>query len=116
VRGTLHWVSATHALEAEVRLYDHLFVKADLGEQNGGGDFRSHLNPDSLETLWSCRVEPSLADAAPGSWYQFERQGYFCVDPDSSNGALVFNRTVPLRDSWAKIEKAAGIQKQNLKT
>jgi len=106
VRGTLHWVSAAHALEAEVRLYDRLFVKANpLGEKDGS-DFKSYLNPNSLETLASCRVEPSLAGALPGSRYQFERQGYFCVDPDSSGGTLVFNRTVSLRDTWAKIEKA----------
>ena len=107
VRGTLHWVSAAHALEAEVRLYDHLFVKANPSDEKDGSDFKSCLNPNSLETLTSCRVEPTLADTAPGSRYQFERQGYFCVDSvDSSNGALVFNRTVSLRDSWAKIEKA----------
>jgi len=106
VRGTLHWVSAAHALEAEVRLYDRLFVKANpLGEKDGS-DFKSYLNPNSLETLASSRVEPSLAGALPGSRYQFERQGYFCVDPDSSGGTLVFNRTVSLRDTWAKIEKA----------
>ncbi|MDQ7838928.1 MAG: glutamine--tRNA ligase/YqeY domain fusion protein [Thermodesulfobacteriota bacterium] len=106
VKATLHWVSAAHALEAEVRLYDHLFVKATPGEDKDGADFKTYLNPDSLETLTSCRVEPSLANAAPGSRYQFERQGYFCVDPDSSHEKLVFNRTVPLRDSWAKVEKA----------
>jgi len=105
VKGTLHWVSAAHALEAEVRLYDRLFAKANPGDVEEGADFKSNLNPDSLETLTECRVEPSLAGAAPGSRYQFERQGYFCVDPDSLNGKLVFNRTVSLRDSWAKIEK-----------
>ena len=107
VRGTIHWVSAAHALEAEVRLYDHLSTAAKPGDAGNGLDYKSSLNPDSLETLTRCRVEPSLADAAPGSRYQFERQGYFCVDSvDSSPGALVFNRTVSLRDSWAKIEKA----------
>jgi glutaminyl-tRNA synthetase len=96
VRGTLHWVSASHSIEAEVRLYDRLFEKANP----------TSLNPNSLETLTSCRVEPSLAGAAPGSRYQFERLGYFCVDSvDSSDERLVFNRTVTLRDSWAKIEK-----------
>jgi glutaminyl-tRNA synthetase len=107
VRGTLHWVSAAHALKAEVRLYDRLFAVANpLGEEDGA-DFTAYLNPNSLETLTSCRVEPSLAGAAPGSRYQFERKGYFCVDAvDSSAGALVFNRTISLRDSWAKIEKA----------
>jgi glutaminyl-tRNA synthetase len=106
VRGTLHWVSAAHALEAEVRLYDHLFAKADPTDVEEGGDFKDNLNPDSLERLTACWVEPSLRDAAPGSRYQFLRQGYFCVDPDSADGKLAFNRTVPLRDTWAKIEKA----------
>jgi glutaminyl-tRNA synthetase len=106
VRGTLHWVSAPHSLEAEVRLYDRLFEKANPGGEKGGADFKTSLNPNSLETLTSCRVEPSLAGAAPGSRYQFERLGYFCVDSvDSSDERLVFNRTVTLRDSWAKIEK-----------
>jgi glutaminyl-tRNA synthetase len=106
VRGTLHWVSASHSIEAEVRLYDRLFEKANPGGEKGGADFKTSLNPNSLETLTSCRVEPSLAGAAPGSRYQFERLGYFCVDSvDSSDERLVFNRTVTLRDSWAKIEK-----------
>ncbi len=106
VKGTLHWVSATHALEAEVRLYDHLFTKPDPGDMAQGQDYTANLNPNSLERVTGCRVEPSLSGAAPGSRYQFERQGYFCVDPDSSKGTLVFNRTVALRDTWAKIEKA----------
>jgi glutaminyl-tRNA synthetase len=107
VRGTIHWVSAAHSLEAEVRLYDHLFSIERPEDAENGADPISYLNPRSLETLTSCRVEPSLADAGPGSRYQFERQGYFCVDSvDSAPGRLVFNRTVPLRDSWAKIEKA----------
>ncbi|HDH97757.1 MAG TPA: glutamine--tRNA ligase/YqeY domain fusion protein, partial [Deltaproteobacteria bacterium] len=107
VKATLHWVSATHSLRAEVRLYDHLFLEANPDEVKDGGDLRANLNPNSLETLTSCRVEPSLANAAPGSRFQFERQGYFCVDTkDSSDRALVFNRTVTLRDTWAKIEKA----------
>jgi glutaminyl-tRNA synthetase len=106
VRGTLHWVSAEHALEAQVRLYDRLFVKEYPMEVEEGESFKDYLNPNSLEVLESCRVEPSLEGASPGSRYQFERQGYFCVDPDSSGGGLVFNRTVPLRDTWAKIEKA----------
>jgi glutaminyl-tRNA synthetase len=106
VKATLHWVSAVHALKAEVRLYDHLFVKADPDDVPDGSDWKSNLNPNSLEILRSCRVEPSLAGTSSGSRYQFERLGYFCVDPDSSNGVLVFNRTVPLRDTWAKIEKA----------
>jgi len=104
VKGTIHWVSAAHSLEAEVRLYNHLFVKPDPDDVEEGADWKSNLNEKSLETLTACRVEPSLAEAAPGTRYQFERQGYFCVD--SSEGGLVFNRTVPLRDSWAKIEKA----------
>jgi glutaminyl-tRNA synthetase len=105
VRGTLHWVSAAHALAAEVRLYDYLFTKADPYDVPEGSDFKANLNPNSLETLTSCQVEPSLAGAPPGSRYQFMRKGYFCVDPDSSAGALVFNRTVALRDTWAKIVK-----------
>jgi glutaminyl-tRNA synthetase len=106
VKGTLHWVSAAHALRAEVRLYDRLFEAANPLDSADGRDFKASLNPDSLESLLTCRVEPGLAGAAPGSRYQFERQGYFCVDPDSSDDLLVFNRTVALRDSWAKIEKA----------
>ena len=107
VRGTLHWVSADHALKAEVRLYDHLFVKENPSEAKDGADFKAYLNPNSLERLDSCLVEPSLADAAPESCYQFLRQGYFCVDSkDSLSHALVFNRTVTLRDTWAKIQKA----------
>ncbi|MDX2441367.1 MAG: glutamine--tRNA ligase/YqeY domain fusion protein [Desulfobacterales bacterium] len=107
VRGTLHWVSAGHALKAEVRLYEHLFVKENPSEAKDGADFKTYLNPDSMEKLTSCLVEPSLAGAAPGSRYQFLRQGYFCVDSrDSSSNALVFNRTVTLRDTWAKIQKS----------
>ncbi len=106
VKSTLHWVSAGHALEAQVRLYDHLFTKENPDDAVEGEDFKSNLNPNSLEILASCRVEPSLAGAAPGSRYQFERLGYFCVDPDSSDSKLVFNRTVSLRDPWAKIQKA----------
>ena len=106
VKATLHWVSAAHSIPAEVRLYDHLFNKENPDDVEGA-DFKANLNPDSLETLTACRVEPSLANAAPGSRCQFERQGYFCVDSvDSCEGALVFNRTVSLRDPWAKIEKA----------
>jgi glutaminyl-tRNA synthetase len=106
VKATLHWVSAAHALEAEVRLYDHLFASADPGADEEGVDFTAHLNPQSLEVLRSARVEPSLAGAAPGGRYQFERLGYFCVDAvDSVPGALIFNRTATLRDTWAKIEK-----------
>ena len=109
VKGTIHWVSAAHAKEAEVRLYDRLFVKPNPDDTKDGSDFRDYVNPNSLESLTSCRVEPSLAGAAPGSRYQFERLGYFCVDSvDSTPAKLVFNRTVPLRDTWAKIEKAQG--------
>ncbi len=104
VRATLHWVSAGQSLEAEVRLYDHLFIKADPGEDKDNADFKSYVNPGSLETLTSCRIEPALAEAEPGSGYQFERLGYFCVDPDSGPGRLVFNRTVTLRDTWARIQ------------
>lgn len=106
VKGTIHWVSAAHALEAQVRLYDHLMLTPDEDEK-AEPDFTDLLNKDSLEVLTSCRVEPGLKDAAPGSRVQFERLGYFCVDPvDSSPGKPVFNRTVSLRDTWAKIEKA----------
>ncbi|MEW6417567.1 MAG: glutamine--tRNA ligase/YqeY domain fusion protein [Nitrospirota bacterium] len=106
VKTTLHWVSAAHAIKAEVHLYDHLFLKADPGDVEEGQDFKSYINPNSLEILRSCYLEPGLRGAIPGNRYQFERLGYFCVDPDSSNGALVFNRTVSLRDTWAKIRKS----------
>jgi glutaminyl-tRNA synthetase len=107
VKATLHWVSAAHSLPAKVRLYDHLFLKANPSDEKESADFKTYLNPNSLETLTSCRVEPTLAGAAPGSRYQFERLGYFCVDTkDSSDQSLVFNRTVTLRDTWAKIKKA----------
>jgi glutaminyl-tRNA synthetase len=103
VKGTIHWVSAAHSLEAEVRLYDHLFAKSDPDDVEEGMNWKSNLNGNSLETLTSCRVEPSLAGAAPESHYQFERLGYFSVD--SSDKTLVFNRAVSLRDSWARLEK-----------
>jgi glutaminyl-tRNA synthetase len=106
VKATLHWVSAAHALRAEVRLYDHLFTKEDPGDVEEGSDWKGNLNPSSLEVLKDCRVEPSLADYAPGAGCQFERLGYFCVDPDSTDEAKVFNRTVSLRDTWARIQKA----------
>jgi glutaminyl-tRNA synthetase len=105
VKGTLHWVSAPHALDAEVRLYEHLFAQPDPENVPEGVNWRANLNPDSLQIVTGCKVEPSLASAAPGARCQFLRQGYFCVDPDSRDGALVFNRTVGLRDTWAKIEK-----------
>jgi glutaminyl-tRNA synthetase len=104
VKTTLHWVSANHAVPAEVRLYDHLFTKANPAEEENA-DFTTLINPKSLEIIENCFVEPSLAQAQPGSRYQFERLGYFCVDPDSTKDKLVFNRTVTLRDEWAKIEK-----------
>ena len=107
VKATLHWVSAAHAVEAEVRLYDRLFLKETPGDEKEGVDFKAHLNPESLVVLRSCRLEPSLADAVPESRYQFERLGYFCADPvDAREGVPVFNQTVGLRDTWAKIEKA----------
>jgi glutaminyl-tRNA synthetase len=105
VKGTIHWVSAAHALEAEARLYDHLFAKPDPDEVAEGQTWLDNLNPNSLETV-KCYVEPSLAGAQPGARYQFERLGYFCVDPNATTDHLVFNRTVTLRDTWAKIEKA----------
>ncbi|MFB0521440.1 MAG: glutamine--tRNA ligase/YqeY domain fusion protein [Desulfatiglandales bacterium] len=107
VKATLHWVSASHSIEAEVHLYDHLFLKENPSDEKEDGDFKRYLNPNSLETLKSCRVEPGLKGAAPGTRYQFERLGYFCVDSaEPSDEALVFNRTVTLRDTWAKIKKA----------
>ena len=105
VKSTIHWVSAAHALEAEVRLYENLFTKEDPNDVEEGADFMSNVNRNSLEVLTSCRIEPFLAGAAPGSRYQFERIGYFCVDPDTTPEKLVFNRTVSLRDDWAKIQK-----------
>ena len=107
VKGTLHWVSAKHAIDARVRLYDHLFTKENPNEVEEGKEFTAYLNPNSLEVLNDCKLEPSLADAAPASHCQFERLGYFCADAkDSTPDALVFNRTVTLRDTWAKILKA----------
>jgi glutaminyl-tRNA synthetase len=106
VKSTIHWVSAAHAIDAEVRLYDHLFSRENPGDDSEGLDFTAYLNPNSLEVVTNCKLEPSLAGAPPGSRYQFERLGYFCVDKDSSPERLVFNRTVALRDTWAKIEKA----------
>ncbi|MEJ2102258.1 MAG: glutamine--tRNA ligase/YqeY domain fusion protein [Desulfobacterales bacterium] len=107
VKGTLHWVSAAQAVSAEVRLYDHLFVKENPNEAEEGKDFSDYINPNSIEILKNCPVEPSLSKAEPGSRYQFERLGYFCVDAkDSKKDRLVFNRTVTLRDTWAKILKA----------
>ncbi|UCE87678.1 MAG: glutamine--tRNA ligase, partial [Deltaproteobacteria bacterium] len=109
-KATLHWVSAEHAIPAEVRLYGTLFSAEDPYDVAEGADFTSNLNPDSLEVLTGCQLEPSLAGAAVGSRYQFERLGYFCVDPDTREGAQVFNRTVTLRDSWAKIVRKEGLR------
>ena len=105
VKGTSHWVSAKHALKAEVRLYEHLFNKENPEEAEEGKTFLDNMNPNSLEVLTDCLVEPSLKDAKPNNKFQFLRQGYFSVDPDTKDGRLVFNRTVTLKDTWAKIEK-----------
>jgi glutaminyl-tRNA synthetase len=105
VKSTIHWVSAEHAVDAEVRIYDTLFTKENPADLEEGQDFTANLNPHSLETLTGCKLEPSLGQAAPGARFQFERLGYFCVDPDSKEGAPVFNRTVALKDTWAKVEK-----------
>lgn len=105
VKATLHWVSAKHSIEAEVRLYNSLFTKEDPNDVEEGKTFLDYVNPDSLIILNSCKVEPSLVNAKIGDIFQFERQGYFCLDPDSIKGKLVFNRTVTLKDTWAKIQK-----------
>jgi len=111
VKSTIHWVSADHALPADVCLYDNLFLKEDPNEVEEGSDFTENLNPDSLQVLHDCKIEPSVRDAKPGTKYQFERLGYYCVDKDSGDYGhkLVFNRTIGLRDAWAKIEKRATI-------
>ncbi|MGA9495554.1 MAG: glutamine--tRNA ligase/YqeY domain fusion protein [Terriglobales bacterium] len=105
VKSTIHWVSAAHAIDAEVRIYDKLFTKEDPNEVAEGQEFTANLNPNSLEVIAQAKLEPSLASAPIGSRYQFERLGYFCVDPDSRPGRPVFNRTVALKDTWAKVEK-----------
>ena len=105
VKSTIHWVSAAHAVNAEVRIYENLFSKEDPNQTEEGQDFTANLSPNSLEVLTDCKLEPSLANAAVGSRYQFERLGYFCADLESAPGKLVFNRTVALKDTWAKIEK-----------
>jgi glutaminyl-tRNA synthetase len=105
VKATIHWVSAAHAVDAEVRIYETLFTKENPDNVEDGQDFTANLNPNSLEVIGQAKLEPSLADAKPGSRYQFERLGYFCADPDSKPGKPVFNRTVALKDGWAKIEK-----------
>jgi glutaminyl-tRNA synthetase len=101
VKSTIHWVSAANAVDAEVRLYETLFTHEDPGEHD-------ELNPASIEILAECKLEPALAHASPSEPYQFERLGYFCADPDTKPGSLVFNRTVALKDTWAKIEKRVG--------
>ncbi|MGB9290154.1 MAG: glutamine--tRNA ligase/YqeY domain fusion protein [Terracidiphilus sp.] len=108
VKSTMHWVSARHAIPAEIRLYDKLFLKPDPGDVEEGKTFLDNLNPNSLEILSGAKLEPSLANAKPGDRYQFERVGYFCLDPDSSETRKIFNRTLALKDSWAKIEKKSG--------
>jgi glutaminyl-tRNA synthetase len=107
VKSTLHWVCAARSLPAEVRLYDNLFTKENPEETEEGADFTANLNPNSLQVLTGCRVEPSLANTKPLDRWQFERLGYFCTDPDAqAQGRLIFNRTVGLRDTWAKIQQA----------
>jgi glutaminyl-tRNA synthetase len=108
VKSTIHWVSAANAIDAEVRIYETLFTKENPDEVEDGKDFTANLNPNSLEVITQAKLEPSLANAAAGSRYQFERLGYFCVDPDSKPGEPVFNRTVALKDTWAKVEKKQG--------
>ncbi|MFZ0135821.1 MAG: glutamine--tRNA ligase/YqeY domain fusion protein [Candidatus Sulfotelmatobacter sp.] len=108
VKSTIHWVSARNAIDAEVRIYENLFTKENPGEVEEGQAFTANLNPNSLEVITTAKLEPSLANAAVGSRFQFERLGYFCVDPDSRPGKPVFNRTVALKDTWAKVEKKQG--------
>lgn len=104
VQGTIHWVSATHAVDAEVRLYDRLFSIANASDVPEGEDWKTYLNPNSLQVLKGCKLEPRLAEAAPTAKFQFERNGYFCLDKDSTPNQLVFNRSVTLKDSWAKVQ------------
>mgnify|MGYP006278984439 CR=1 FL=1 len=108
VKATLHWVSAPHAMDAEVRLYDRLFMKENPGDVEEGQEWKSNINPDSLEILKGCKLEPNLKNMEPGYRCQFERKGYFCVDPDSTGANPIFNRTVSLRDTWARIQKRRG--------
>jgi glutaminyl-tRNA synthetase len=105
VKSTIHWVSAAHALDCDVRLYDNLFSKENPNDVGEGEDFTANLNPDSLEMVSGAKIEPGMSGAEPGTRWQFERLGYFCVDPDSSPEKLVFNRTIGLRDTWSKIER-----------
>jgi glutaminyl-tRNA synthetase len=112
VRGTLHWVSASHALDAEVRLYDRLFMEEDPEDVAEGETFLDNLNPESLQVLTACKVEPGLAEAQVGDRFQFMRIGYFCLDPDTVGDKLVFNRTIAMRDTWAKIQKQLRAQRK----
>jgi len=112
VKGTLHWVSIPHAVDIEVRLYEYLFTKEDPSDVEEGKDFKDYLNPDSRKILSGCKAEPGISQAAAGERFQFLRQGYFCVDPDTKEGNAVFNRTVALRDTWAKIQKQQKKQKK----
>jgi glutaminyl-tRNA synthetase len=109
VKSTVHWVSAQHAVDAEVRVYEHLFSKENPDDVEEGKDFTANLNPHSLEVISNAKLEPSLANAVVGARYQFERLGYFCVDLDSKPGKPVFNRTVALKDTWAKVERKSNI-------
>jgi glutaminyl-tRNA synthetase len=105
VKATIHWVSAAHAVDADVRIYENLFTKENPAQVDEGQDVLDNLNPNSLEVIANAKLEPSLATAAASDRYQFERLGYFCVDLDSKAGKLIFNRTLPLKDTWAKVEK-----------
>jgi len=108
VKATIHWVSAAHAVDAEVRIYENLFLQENPGDVEQGKDVLDNLNPNSLEVIANAKLEPSLADATVGARYQFERLGYFCVDLDSKPGKPIFNRTIALKDTWAKVEKKQG--------
>jgi glutaminyl-tRNA synthetase len=112
----MHWVSAAHALDAEIRLYDKLFSKADPYDLEEGQDVLDNLNPHSLEILAGAKLEPSLGDAKVEDRYQFERVGYFCLDAESTGEKIIFNRTLPLKDGWAKIEKKAPLAEKGLDT
>jgi glutaminyl-tRNA synthetase len=113
VKATIHWVAASSAVDAEVRIYENLFLKEDPSDVEEGRDVLDNLNPNSLEIIADAKLEPSLADATSGTRYQFERLGYFCVDPDSKPGKRVFNRTIALKDTWAKEEKKQGRKAEN---
>jgi glutaminyl-tRNA synthetase len=108
IKSTIHWVAADHAVDAEVRLYESLFTTPDPGDAAEGGDWKTNINPASLEVLGGCKLEPALAAALPEERFQFERMGYFCVDLGSAPGRPAFNRTVTLKDTWARIEKKQG--------